>query len=54
MRRAGDRRLFRGPGRGKDVPDLHAVGFPIAEIDDRAAAIVGKAERTGGLVPSAR
>jgi hypothetical protein len=40
---------FADPGF-KDVPDLHAVGFPIAEIDAEGRCIIGKAEPTGGLV----
>jgi hypothetical protein len=40
---------FADPGM-KTVPDLHAVGFPIAEIDAEGRCVVGKAEHTGGLV----
>ena len=40
---------FADPGL-KDVPDLHAVGFPIVEIDADGALTVGKADGTGGLV----
>ncbi len=40
---------FADPGM-KDVPDLHAVGFPVAEIDADGRCIIGKADRTGGLV----
>jgi hypothetical protein len=40
---------FADPGV-KDVPDLANVGFPIAEIDASGRCVVGKAERTGGLV----
>ncbi|MBX3653485.1 MAG: DUF1446 domain-containing protein [Ramlibacter sp.] len=34
----------------KDVPDLHALGYPIAEIDDQGHCIIGKADATGGAV----
>jgi len=40
---------FADPGY-KTVPDVHAVGFPIAEIADSGDCIVGKADHTGGLV----
>ena len=40
---------FADPGV-KNVPDLHAVGFPIAEIDSEGRCVVGKADATGGLV----
>jgi hypothetical protein len=40
---------FADPGV-KDVPDLHVVGFPVAEIDAAGRCVVGKAEKTGGLV----
>ena len=40
---------FADPGV-KDVPDLHAVGFPIAEIEASGRCVIGKAESTGGLV----
>ena len=32
------------------MPDLHAVGFPIVEIDADGALTVGKADGTGGVV----
>lgn len=40
---------FADPGY-KDVPDLHAVGYPIAEISADGNCIIGKAANTGGLV----
>lgn len=40
---------FADPGM-KDVPDLHDVGFPIAEIAADGSCIVTKATGTGGLV----
>ena len=40
---------FADPGL-KDVPGLHDVGFPIAEIASDGSCIVSKALRTGGLV----
>ena len=40
---------FADPGY-KTVPDVHAVGFPIAEIADSGDCIVGKADHTGGVV----
>ena len=40
---------FADPGL-KDVPGLHDVGFPIAEIANDGSCIVSKALRTGGLV----
>lgn len=36
----------------KDVPDLHAVGFPIAQIDAQGNIIISKADHTGGRVDS--
>ncbi|MEP7083396.1 MAG: acyclic terpene utilization AtuA family protein [Betaproteobacteria bacterium] len=40
---------FADPGY-KDVPGMHNLGFPIAELDSDGACVIGKAERTGGLV----
>ena len=40
---------FADPGV-KDVPDLHAVGFPIATIERDGGCVIGKAARTGGVV----
>ena len=43
---------FAHPGR-KDVPDLHAVGFPVVEVFEDGSCLCGKADGTGGLVSSA-
>jgi Acyclic terpene utilisation family protein AtuA len=40
---------FADPGL-KDVPDLHAVGFPIVEVASDGAFVIGKADGTGGVV----
>lgn len=40
---------FADPGY-KDVPKLHDVGFPIAELPERGGFVIGKAENTGGCV----
>ncbi len=40
---------FADPGY-KDVPDLHAVGYPIAEINSDGQCVITKAAHTGGLV----
>lgn len=42
---------FADPGR-KDVPDLHEVGFPIAEIAADGSFLMTKADSTGGVVDS--
>ena len=34
----------------KDVPDLAAVGYPIAEIDADGGCVIGKADGSGGCV----
>ncbi|HET9576618.1 MAG TPA: acyclic terpene utilization AtuA family protein [Usitatibacter sp.] len=40
---------FADPGM-KDVPGVHDLGFPIAQIDADGGCIIGKAENTGGVV----
>ena len=40
---------FADPGY-KEVPALHAVGYPIAEIDSDGHCVIGKADNTGGCV----
>ncbi|UHL65065.1 DUF1446 domain-containing protein [Paralcaligenes sp. KSB-10] len=40
---------FADPGK-KDVPGMHDVGFPIAEISPDGACVITKASGTGGLV----
>lgn len=40
---------FADPGY-KDVPDLHAIGYPIAELDAEGGCVIGKPPRTGGRI----
>jgi hypothetical protein len=40
---------FADPGY-KDVPDMHALGFPMAEVAEDGSAILSKLEGTGGLL----
>lgn len=40
---------FADPGK-KEVPDMHDVGFPIAEVFSDGSCIITKANNTGGLV----
>ncbi|WP_394791775.1 acyclic terpene utilization AtuA family protein [Rhodoferax sp.] len=40
---------FADPGF-KDVPELHRVGYPIAEMDAEGDCVIGKADGSGGLV----
>ncbi|MCJ0765236.1 acyclic terpene utilization AtuA family protein [Variovorax terrae] len=40
---------FADPGY-KDVPDLHAIGYPIAELFEDGHCVIGKAFDTGGAV----
>lgn len=40
---------FAVPGL-KDVPDMHCLGYPIAELDGDGTIVVGKARDTGGRV----
>jgi len=43
---------FADPGV-KDVPDLHRLGFPLAEIDAMGNAVISKVAGTGGRIDSA-
>jgi hypothetical protein len=40
---------FADPGF-KDVPGMHKIGFPIADIAADGSCVIGKADNTGGLV----
>lgn len=40
---------FAVPGL-KDIPDMHRLGFPIADIDESGSIVIGKAANTGGRV----
>jgi hypothetical protein len=40
---------FADPGY-KDVPDIHALGFPLAEVEEDGSAILSKLDGTGGLL----
>ena len=40
---------YADPGY-RDVPDLHCLGFPIAEIDDSGEFTISKVEGSGGLI----
>lgn len=42
---------FADPGF-KEVPDLHVVGYPIAELTAEGAFVITKAAETGGIVDS--
>ncbi|AIR87750.1 acyclic terpene utilization AtuA family protein [Pseudomonas cremoricolorata] len=43
---------FADPGR-KDVPDLHRLGFPLAEIDASGTAVISKVAGSGGRIDRA-
>jgi len=43
---------FADPGF-KDVPGMHDLGFPIAEVAADGSCVIGKADSTGGLVTEA-
>ncbi|WP_296268955.1 acyclic terpene utilization AtuA family protein [Pseudomonas sp. UBA6562] len=43
---------FADPGV-KDVPDLHRLGFPLAEIDAMGNAVISKVAGTGGRIDTA-
>ncbi|MEQ7920350.1 acyclic terpene utilization AtuA family protein [Xanthomonas sp. WHRI 1810A] len=43
---------FADPGV-KEVPDLHRLGFPLAEIDESGSAVISKVAGSGGRIDTA-